>query len=314
VSQSSAGPREFAVRPTSASCAIDNTDWLKTAAIIFVSVDHFGHFFMENDLWWGAFGRLAAPIFFFLMGYARTTTVPLRWVWLGVILTLLESWNAEWTWVVPNILLSLALIRLAHPYAEILVQRHGWVAFGFLVCLLVTTLPLAARCVDYGTEGWLWALFGLCQRQYVDGRSAAQAPGASCPGSIGEGNTALKEDVFSMDVRVNSGLKPVRTDDRCSMTNANQMRLLACVVAAVVYVWQEQKEFSFPQLHFGVFVLGLAVLSVCLCVFRRGPSRIQLAEPVAGILHFIGRHTLEIYAVQLAGSELVIKLWADLAP
>ena len=312
MSQPSAGSREFAARMTSASRAVDNTDWLKTAAIIFVSVDHFGHFFMEDDRWWGAFGRLAAPSFFFLMGYARTPTVPLHWVCLGVILTLLESWNAEWTWVAPNILLSLALIRLARPYAEILVQRHGWVAFGFLVCLLVVALPLAAKCVDYGTEGWLWALFGLCQRRYVDGRSAAH--GASWPGSIDECNTALKEELFSMDVRINSGVKLARTHDRWSMTSANLMRLLACVIAAVVYVWQEQKEFSFPPLHFGVFVLALAVLSVCLCVFRRGPSRIQLAEPVAGILRFIGRHTLEIYAVQLAGSELVIKLWPDLTP
>ena len=38
---------------------VDNTDWLKTAAIIFVMVDHFGYFFMEDDLWWSAFGRFA---------------------------------------------------------------------------------------------------------------------------------------------------------------------------------------------------------------------------------------------------------------
>ena len=90
---------------------VDNTDWLKTAAIILVAVDHFGHFFMEDDRWWSVFGRLAAPTFFFLMGYAQTRKVPHHWIWLGVILTLLESWNAEWTWVAPNILLSFALIR-----------------------------------------------------------------------------------------------------------------------------------------------------------------------------------------------------------
>ena len=48
--------------------AVDNTDWLKTAAIILVAVDHIGHFFMEDDKWWSVFGRLAAPTFFFLMG------------------------------------------------------------------------------------------------------------------------------------------------------------------------------------------------------------------------------------------------------
>ena len=77
---------------------------------------------MEDDRWWSVFGRLAAPTFFFLMGYAQTRTVPLHWIWLGVILTLLNSWNAHWAWVAPNILLSFALIRIARPYAEVLMQ------------------------------------------------------------------------------------------------------------------------------------------------------------------------------------------------
>ncbi len=101
---------------------VDNADWLKTVAIISVSVGHFGYFFMEDDRWWSVFGRLAAPTFFFLLGYAQTRTVPLNWIWLGLMLTLLESWNADWTWVAPNILLSLALIRIARPYVRMLVQ------------------------------------------------------------------------------------------------------------------------------------------------------------------------------------------------
>ena len=65
-----------APRVTHPPRAVDNTDWLKTAAIILVAVDHFGHFFMEDDRWWAVFGRLAAPTFFFLMGYAQTRTIP----------------------------------------------------------------------------------------------------------------------------------------------------------------------------------------------------------------------------------------------
>ena len=148
--------------------AVDNADWLKTAAIISVSVGHFGFFFIEDDSWWSVFGRLAAPTFFFLMGYAQTRTVPLRWIWLGVILTLLESSNANWTWVAPNILLSLALIRSGRPYVQILLQRHGWTAFALLIFALLAVLPITGKIVDYGSEGWLWALFGLCQRMNVD--------------------------------------------------------------------------------------------------------------------------------------------------
>jgi hypothetical protein len=219
------------------------------------------------------------------LGYAQTRTVPLRWVALGVILTLLESWNEGWTWVAPNILLSLALIRIARPNVQILLQRHGWAAFAPLVIALVAVLPVAAKIVDYGSEGWLWALFGLCQRMHVDGltdhaNGAAPSPGPPAPTMI---------------------------------TNVALMRLLACLAAAVVYVWQEQKEFAFPRLHLAVFILGLGVLSAGLCLFQRGPSRIQPPEAVAEVLRFTGRHTLEIYAIQLAAFELCAKFLPNLA-
>jgi hypothetical protein len=324
-----------ATRSASTPRAVDNTDWLKTAAIILVTVDHIGHFFIDDDRWWSVFGRLAAPTFFFLMGYATTRTVPLHWVWLGIILTLLNSWNAHWTWVAPNILLSLALIRMARPHVQILVQHHGWTAFALLVCALLAVLPAAANIVDYGAEGWLWALFGLCQRTYVDGRSATGVDGAAQspepPAQAMTENAGLEHFPISLNrcsvmaalvaaIHVFAGRKQVvdardkpAHDVSTSSENA-LMRLLACFVAAVVYIWQEQREYSFPQVHFAAFILGVGVLSTILCLFRRGPSRIQPPEATAGLLRFIGRHTLEIYAIQLAGSELIIKLLPDLAP
>jgi hypothetical protein len=65
-------------------------------------------------------------------------------------LTLLESWNGGWVWVTPNILFSLALVRFARPYVQILLQRHGPIAFIILVSALVAGLPIAAKFVDYG--------------------------------------------------------------------------------------------------------------------------------------------------------------------
>ena len=42
-------------------------------------------------------------------------------------------------------------------------------------------------------------------------------------------------------------------------------------------------------------------MSVILCLFVRGRSRFQPPEMIAGVLRFIGRHTLEIYAIQPCG-------------
>ena len=259
--------------------AIDNTDWLKTVAIILVTIDHFGYFFIEDNQWWSLTGRLAAPVFFFLLGYAETRKVPFSWIWTGVILTVLDSWNTNWAWVAPNILLSLALIRLARTNVQFLLRRHGWPSYLLLTAVLIAAVPITTEFVEYGSEGWLWALFGLGQRMYIDSR-AVTAQSTPSPAT-----------------------KP----------NPGLMRLLAGLVASVVCVWQEQLEYSFSETQLAVLILGISGLSISLCQFRRGPSRIQLPQLFAGGLHFIGRHTLEIYAIQLAGFEIIINMLPDLA-
>jgi len=269
-----------ATRSTTKPLVVDNTDWLKAAAIILVLVDHFGYFFMENDEWWAVLGRFAAPIFFFLVGYSKTRSIPLHWIGLGVMLTLLDSSNADWEWVAPNILLSFVLIRFAYRYVSKLVERYPWISVALLVSVFIASLPIAAQLFDYGAEGWLWALFGLLHRQYVDSKAAAKVD--SVP--------QTKKQTFRL------------------------LRLLACAAAAVVYVWQEQLEFDFPQVQLIVFILGVLVMSVSLSLFLRGRSRFQPPEKIAVALRFIGRHTLEIYAIQLAASEIIVWFVPSLAP
>jgi non-ribosomal peptide synthetase-like protein len=262
---------------------IDTTDWLKTAAIILVLIDHIGYFFVDNDHWWAVFGRLAAPTFFFLLGYAHTRRLPLKWIWLGVMLTLLDSWNNDWDWVAPNILLSFVVIRFARPYVQSFLQRYGWVGFALTAAGLFALLPLTAQVVDYGAEGWLWALLGLSQRIYVDQNSTPKLNGTRISASV----------------------------PRAKRKHWGLVRVLACVIAAAAYVWREQLEFSFSQPQFVVFIAILAIWSLQLCLFLRGPSRVQPPKLIASALGFIGRHTLEIYAIELAGFELIVK-WMKL--
>lgn len=266
--------------------SVDNADWLKTFAIILVAVGHTGYFFVDDAAWWSVFGRMAAPVFFFLMGYARSRIIPIHWLWLGVILTLLDSWNTYWHWVALNILFSMALIRLSRPWVLSLLQRYGWVAFIVLVLGLMALLPVAGDVVDYGAEGWLWALFGLCQRMYVDSRSLN---GQDTAGKMSE----LTEQGLAKNWRV--------------------MRLLACLISAVMYIWQEQIVFGFSEYQLSAVVVGVGILSYGLAVFVRGPSSIQPPLLIAHSLRWLGRHTLEIYVIQLAGFELIIKFLPRLA-
>jgi len=271
-------PEEYVAASARSPHCVDTTDWLKTVAIILVLVDHFGYFFVDNDDWWAVFGRLAAPTFFFLLGYAQTRRFPLKWIGLGLILTLLDSWNHDWDWVAPNILLSFVLIRLGRPYAQIFLRRYGWVGFALLAAGLFALLPVTAQIVDYGAEGWLWALFGLSQRIYVDHKSNLN------------GSVQISAP-FPHPTRKTWGL----------------MRVLACLIATAAYVWREQVEFSFSRPQFVVFIVILGTLSLQLCLFLRGPTRIQPPRKIAGALGFIGRHTLEIYAVELIGFELIAR-------
>ena len=265
---------------------VDNTDWLKAIAIVLVAIDHTGYFFIEDADWWSVFGRLAAPPFFFLLGYAKSTKVPAYWVWFGITLTILDSANNGWDWVAPNILLSFALIRICRPFILNFLQTHGWLALVIVLSALLVLMPVASYVVDYGAEGWLWALLGLCQYMYINGKSAST---------------------------VSSVPQPATSKTQAIINSLRLKRLLVCFVAASIYVWQEQTEFSFSMVQLWVFIAGVLFLCAGLCLFQRAPSRIQPPGLMGDTLRFVGRHTLEIYAIQLAGSEILIMLmpgWA----
>ncbi len=156
------------VSQSPATRPVDSTDWFKAAAILFVFVDHIGLFFIENDVWWRVIGRMAAPMFFFLIGYSRRTNAPWSWFAIGAGLTVLESWGEGWVWVPVNILVSFALFRLCRPWIRQM-AGGGWPLFALLLVGFAVTQPVTGTyMLEYGSTGWLWALLGLCQREYVD--------------------------------------------------------------------------------------------------------------------------------------------------
>jgi TraX protein len=252
-----------------ASYQVDNTDLLKTAAILLVALDHFAIYFVESqplENWLEVFGRLAAPVFFFLIGFAAGRTVPIRWLVLGCILTVLGAWGDDWDWGPGSILFSFALFRLARPYFRQLV-RESWIGAIFLVaCFVVaSTLPPISDYIELlaldGASGWLWALVGLCQREFVD--------------------------AYGSDQR------------RFAIYRWFVAMITVCVfwLQTVEYWKEEHTEFTTSEM--GMLAIGLTVLALVLIHFRRGPSPWQPGETTRSVLRFLGRHTLEIYAAQL---------------
>jgi hypothetical protein len=151
---------------------VTTTDAWKLFAITLVLIDHYGLFFDPEELWWRLFGRLASPVFFFFIGFARTRTVPWTWVFFGLLITAIDYWTATGRQVLINLLLNFALLRLALP----LVERHIMpypARLAAIVLASAAVIPILDPVLEYGGEGWLWALFGLSQRLLLAGGDAA---------------------------------------------------------------------------------------------------------------------------------------------
>ena len=103
---------------------VTTTDAWKLFAITFVLIDHYGYYFDPDEIWWRLFGRVASPVFFFFIGFARTRRVPWSWIALGILITAVEYWTSGGRNFMVNILINFALLRLVRPFVEAHVMPH----------------------------------------------------------------------------------------------------------------------------------------------------------------------------------------------
>jgi hypothetical protein len=146
---------------------VTTTDAWKLFAITFVLIDHYGLYFDPDELWWRLFGRLASPVFFFFIGFARTRSVPWSWLLFGVLITAVEYRTSGDDSVMLNILLNFALLRLVLPFIETHVVDYP-VRLAILVAASAASVPVLDEVLEYSGEGWLWALLGLSHRLLLE--------------------------------------------------------------------------------------------------------------------------------------------------
>ncbi len=236
---------------------VTTTDLWKFTGLVLVLIDHWGLLFADDPSW-RVVGRAAAPIFFFI-GLARTRRVPWSWVVLGLVLTAVESWTALTGLgkINLNILINFAFVRLLLPEVERRVMPHPW-AIALLAMATVFLIRPFQQVMEYGAEGWLWALFGLSHRLALE----AQHP-------------------HSRWVRNGLG-----------------------AAAALVYTGKEILDHGFDSAE-GALLAGLiAALALALALFRRADLSRQSPEPLAAVLRFCGRYSLEIYAATLLAMQI----------
>jgi peptidoglycan/LPS O-acetylase OafA/YrhL len=181
--------------PIRPSPPITTTDALKAAALALILVDHIGHYLADDWPILRVIGRLGVPVFFFLIGFATSRDIPWRWLVLGIVLTGVDYlWLGGLDGLQLNILFNFAAIRLALP----LIERHALNPIWRLAPLmlgLVVVMPLANPVLEYGTEGWLFAVFGLLVRRLRDGSHALPALSVPAVGLFAFGTYAFVERI-----------------------------------------------------------------------------------------------------------------------
>ncbi|MCE7888054.1 MAG: hypothetical protein DYH13_11215 [Alphaproteobacteria bacterium PRO2] len=154
--------------------ALTAHDVLKAFAVLTMIADHVGYFFFPEEAWLRVIGRLSAPVWFFLIGYAGARPVPPSWLIGGFIASAAAiAFNG---YVMPfNILFTLAAVRVAMPYLEraAFSSRAAFIALFAGLCAF--SIP-TSYVLEYGTMGALWALYGAhCRREPGHERAGAQA-------------------------------------------------------------------------------------------------------------------------------------------
>lgn len=132
-------------------------DLLKCVAVTTMVVDHIGLYLFPEALWWRVVGRIAFPLFLFLVGYSGQTRTDPR-LFTGAVLVSIGAYVTNGTILPLNILWAIALTRffLGH-----LGEKARWQLLPLMLGWVVA-VPLMA----YGTSPLVFGILGAETRRY----------------------------------------------------------------------------------------------------------------------------------------------------
>lgn len=147
---------------------VNSHDLLKVSAITTMVIDHIGRFFLANNVWLRVVGRMAAPQFFFLVGYSGSyrfkRSILLYGLALCLVNYLVNPSMGILEHILPiNILISFTLIK-------VLLNKFDptKLSSGFLILLLAILMFLSLPTylfIEYGTLGLCYAIGARLIRQ-----------------------------------------------------------------------------------------------------------------------------------------------------
>lgn len=137
-------------------------DVLKTLAIVLMIIDHIGAYFYPDENWFRVVGRMCVPMWFFLIGYARSRDLSLP-LWIGAAALIIGDMVVGRNIFPLSILPTMLITRLLLDHVMALSLRNivlYWtMAIGFMVLAVPTTLIY-----EYGLMSFVLAGFGYIVR------------------------------------------------------------------------------------------------------------------------------------------------------
>lgn len=254
---------------------IASYDLLKVAALLLMIADHTGLYFFHGNEWLKLIGRFCVPMWFFLIGFARSRDIgPKLWFALG-LLTVLHV--ATWKYVFPlDVLATIIVIRLCLDTVMKYAVPSPLILVAFCMVMQVFMWP-SMMMVDYGAGGIFLAMLGWFLRK-------RREPGA------GEATPAYVLPIFTIFVFLSFVVQQVR------LASFHQVQLVVLVVgsAAVFWVLFKFRSDTYPHL---TSVLGLNISGIIRFCGRR-TLEIYVAQWIilTGLAmlshpaHFAGRH------------------------
>jgi TraX protein len=149
---------------TSISKQITSYDLLKAVAVIIMIVDHTGHYFYPDEMWFRVIGRLCVPIWFFLIGYARTSEITDN-IKIGILVLMISAVVAGQFIFPLSILVTIAFARHYRPqYIRAALYSPESLRGVFLI-MIFAALP-SGILFEYGTMALLFVIFGYMVRNW----------------------------------------------------------------------------------------------------------------------------------------------------
>lgn len=141
---------------------LNGYDLLKTFAVITMLVDHVGYYFYPDELWLRAVGRLSFPIWFFLIGYARSRDLSPKLLG-GAALLICVNLVLGLQTLPLNALCTIILLRLILDLVARIVEDNSRIVWLMTIGLTVFIVP-AGEVTEYGTLSVMFALLGYFVR------------------------------------------------------------------------------------------------------------------------------------------------------